>query len=211
MPPDGFEVPPNVFKLLNKLTVTRLAELSNFSKSYISQVKHGKCPPSQKLLQALQDFKGQGQRHTNLEPYEAIQLFLKSRREGFSPRTLEFYDGYLKKAVLRLGLAPSSEAVNSFLNSLSCSEGGKHAYFRALRAFYRWLYSPRSGFNFSDRANPMIWIDAPKVPNLILPSLTLEQVITLIDNCNDLRGKAIISLFTESGLRLFGANTSRVI
>ena len=202
MPPNGFEVPPNVFRLLNKLTVTELAKLSNFSKSYISQVKHGKCPPSRKLLQALQDFKGQGQGHTNLEPYQAIQLFLKSRREGLSPRTLEFYEGYLKKAVLRLGLAPSSEAVNSFLNSLSCSEGGKHAYFRALRAFYRWLYSPRSGFNFSDRTNPMVWIDAPKVPNLILPSLTLEQVIRLIDTCPNLRDKAIVALFTESGLRL---------
>jgi site-specific recombinase XerD len=202
LPPNGFEVPPNVFKLLNKLSVTRLAELSNFSKSYISQVKRGKCPPSQKLLRSLHDFKGQGQRNNNLEPYEAIQSFLKSRREGLSPRTLEFYEGYLKKAVLRLGLTPSSEAINSLLNSLSCSEGGKHAYFRALRAFYRWLYSPRSGLNFRDRVNPMIWIDAPKVPNLILPSLTLEQVLTLIDTCPNLRDKAVISLFTESGLRL---------
>jgi len=51
-------------------------------------------------------------------------------------------------------------------------------------------------------ANPMIWIDAPKVPNLILPSLTLEQVIILIDTCPNLRDKAIVALFTESGLRL---------
>ena len=64
MPPNGFEVPPNVFKLLNKLTVTELAKLSNFSKSYISQVKHGKCPPSRRLLQALKDFKGQRQKRS---------------------------------------------------------------------------------------------------------------------------------------------------
>ena len=39
--------------LLNKLTVTELAELSNCSKAYISQVKHGTRPPSAKLIQAL--------------------------------------------------------------------------------------------------------------------------------------------------------------
>jgi transcriptional regulator with XRE-family HTH domain len=44
-----------MLKLLNKLTVTELAGLSNFSKSYISQVKCGKGPPSQKLLDALAD------------------------------------------------------------------------------------------------------------------------------------------------------------
>ena len=36
----------NVAKLLNKLSVTELAQLSNLSKSYISQVKHGRRPPS---------------------------------------------------------------------------------------------------------------------------------------------------------------------
>jgi len=43
----------NEAKILNKLSVTELAELSNFSKSYISQVKNGKCPPSPKLIEAL--------------------------------------------------------------------------------------------------------------------------------------------------------------
>ena len=202
MPPDGFEVLPNVFKLLNKLTFTELAKLSNFSKSYVSQVKRGKCPPSRKLLQALQGYRGRGQRHADLEPYQAIHFFLQSRRKGLSPRTLDFYEGYLKKAVLRLGLTPSPKAVNTFLNSLSCSEGGRHAYFRALRAFYRWLNSPRSGFSFGGRSNPMVWVDAPKVPNLILPSLTVEQVVTLIDTCPNQRDRAIVALFTESGLRL---------
>ena len=40
----------NTLKLLNKLSVSKLAELSSFSKAYISQVKHGKRPPSEKLL-----------------------------------------------------------------------------------------------------------------------------------------------------------------
>ena len=87
-------------QLLNSLSVTEISELSNFSKSYISQVKHGKGPSSRKLLQVLQDFKAQRKRHTNLEPYQAIQLFLKSRRDGLSLGTIAFYErvsikGYL--------------------------------------------------------------------------------------------------------------------
>jgi transcriptional regulator with XRE-family HTH domain len=43
-------------KLLNKKSVSELAELSKLSKAYISQVKHGHRPPSQKLLDALVDY-----------------------------------------------------------------------------------------------------------------------------------------------------------
>jgi transcriptional regulator with XRE-family HTH domain len=145
VPPDGFEVPPFVFKLLNKLPVSELAQLSNLSKAYISQVKHGKRPPSQKLVQTILDFQKNRGRQYEPEPYDVLRLFLRSRREGLSPRTLEFYEGYLKKSVGHLGLAPSARALNAFLSSLTCSEGGKHAYYRALRTFFRWLYSPRSG------------------------------------------------------------------
>ena len=42
-----------VFKLVNNLTVSQLAELTNLSKAYISNVKNGKLPPSEKLLHIL--------------------------------------------------------------------------------------------------------------------------------------------------------------
>jgi len=43
----------NTLKQLHKLSVSQLAELSNLSRAYISQVKHGKRSPSPKLLDAL--------------------------------------------------------------------------------------------------------------------------------------------------------------
>ena len=48
----------------------------------------------------------------------------------------------------------------------------------------------------------MSFIDAPKRPKMILPSLARDQVEFLIDSMSSVRDKAIISLFTESGLRL---------
>jgi len=194
--------PPSALKLLNKMTASELAELSNFSKSYISQVKHKKRPPSKKLLEELQRLNRRGN-GKEAEVERAIYLFLESRQQGLSQGTINgFYAKYLCKAVPILGLIPTPKQINRFLSALSCSPGGKNAYFRALRAFYNWLYSPRSGFDLRGKENPIVWVDAPKVPKLILPSLSKEQTELLITRARELRDKAIIALFVESGLRL---------
>jgi site-specific recombinase XerD len=187
--------------MLNKLSVSKLAMLSNLSKAYISQVKHGKRPPSEKLLCVLAKLaKDSNPRVMNCDA--TLILFLKSRREGISPNTLRDYKNTLSRSLRYLGLAPSIKTVNMFFNSLRCSLGGKYGYFKCLRAFYNWLYSHGSGLGFRPEDNPILWIEAPKRPQLILPSLTGEQVKLLIDTAQSVRDKAIIALFTESGLRL---------
>ena len=45
-------------------------------------------------------------------------------------------------------------------------------------------------------------MDAPKTSEVILPSLTSEQVDYLINVADNLRDKCIISLFADSGMRL---------
>ncbi len=45
-------------------------------------------------------------------------------------------------------------------------------------------------------------IKAPRLGKLILPSLKREQVADLLNRVDNVRNKAIIALFTESGLRL---------
>ena len=198
--PQGNSNPSSSFKLLNKMAVSELAELSNLSKSYISQVKNGKRPPSDKLIKALQQA-GQGDK-AHEETISAIEFFLKSRREGISPGTQEFYLKYLTKAIPVLGLTPSPRKIHGYLDSLTCSIGGKHAYFRAISVFYNWLYHPRSGFNFGTKLNPVSLVDPPRRPKLILPSLSKEQVQLLLLKAKTERDRAIIALFTESGLRL---------
>jgi site-specific recombinase XerD len=184
------------------LTVTELAQLSNLSKSYISQVKHFKCPPSQKLLSALKENYGVKDSGHGISVDSAIALFIESRREGLSQGTIDFYNCYLRKAINHLGLNPKVSGINGFLNDLGCSGGGKHAYYRAMRVFYRWLYSQRSGYNLNPQSNPILAVDPPKVEKQILPSMMAEQVLQLIDQTENIRDKAIISLFTDSGLRL---------
>jgi site-specific recombinase XerC len=80
--------------------------------------------------------------------------------------------------------------------------GNKHAQYRVLRAFFHWLYSPRSDTELNPQDNPMLHVEPPKVPKLILPTLAKDQVELLIAKADDERDKAIIALFTESWLRL---------
>ncbi|MCJ7605564.1 MAG: tyrosine-type recombinase/integrase, partial [Dehalococcoidales bacterium] len=141
----------------------------------------------------------------DLSPIPLTRLltgFLQSRRQGLSPRTAEWYRDYLNLARDVVGIGVTSLEISQFLNGLTCSAGGKHAYYRALKTFYNWLYSARSGYGLIPHDNPMDGVDAPKVPKRILPSLTRGQVDTLIDEASCVRDKAIISLFADSGLRL---------
>ena len=187
-------------KLLNKMTVSELAKLSGLSKSYISQVKSGRRPASKRLLEVV--FTRNRKYKQSNEVHTALELFTKSRREGVSPNTIRDYRITLGNALPALGLEPSTQAVNRFLSSLGCSLGGKYGYFKCLKAFYNWLYSPRSNLGYRPEENPITWLDAPKRPQLILPSLSQEEVLYLIKVTPTVRSKAIIALFVESGLRL---------
>jgi len=120
--------------------------------------------------------------------------FLNSRRQGISPRTLEFYEACLRPFVVNYDLTPAD--INSFLANLNC-HNGKNAYYRAIRAFCNWLY--RQDY-IED--NPIALVDPPKMTRVLLPSLTQEQVEYLIEQAEAVRDKTIISLFADSGIRL---------
>jgi site-specific recombinase XerD len=123
-----------------------------------------------------------------------LDAFLNSRRQGISPRTLEFYEACLEPFVFNYDL--TSADINDFLANLNC-HNGKNGYYRAIRAFCNWLY--RQGYV---KENPITRVDPPKMTKVILPSLTPEQVEYLIEHAENTRDKAIISLFADSGMRL---------
>jgi integrase/recombinase XerC/integrase/recombinase XerD len=115
---------------------------------------------------------------------------------------MEFYQELLSKGSTVIGLETDGSDIQAFIENLSCSPSGKHGYYRALRAFYNWLYSRKSGMGLNPQDNPILAVDAPKVPKKMLPSLTREQLDYLIEQAEGARDKAIISLFADSGLRV---------
>jgi len=96
-------------------------------------------------------------------------------------------------------ISAGRQDIERCLNSIPPNQYGlatRHASYRAIKVFYRWL-----GAEYG-LPNPVEGIQAPILGKPILPSLTRDQVILLIEQAETVRDKAIIAFFTESGLRL---------
>ena len=178
--------------MLNKLSVSKLAQLSNLSKSYISQIKHGKRPPSQKLLEALS-----GCIKSKLNAANYYALFMQSRlAKEVTNSTMRFYEVKLGYFLSQVDPDKAKQCdAEKFLLQFP-NPGNRHGYYQVIKTFYLWR---EQHFGLQ---NPMKLLKAPKVGKLIMPSLTREQVSILIEKADNERDKTIISLFTESGLRL---------
>jgi integrase len=178
--------------LLNNLGVTEISELSNLSKSYISQVKHGNRPPSKRLLEALVAHC----RGTKTER-DYLSLFLRSRQAmAVTPATLKFYRSKLGRFLFEVNADKAQrQDIETFLLQFE-NLGNRHTYYRAIKTFYNWR---EESFEL---LSPMKRLKAPRLGKLILPSLTREQVASLIDQVDNSRDRAVIAMFTESGLRL---------
>ncbi len=119
---------------------------------------------------------------------------------GCTLKTMEFYRPILARFKAEFDCTKTTrQSIEKFLNRIP--EGNhnlhnRHAHYRTLKAFYNWA-SKEYGID-----NPMASIQAPILSKVILSTLTETQVRSLLDSANSLRDKAIISTFTESGLRL---------
>jgi integrase len=189
--PKAYET-QNQLRLLNNLGVTEISELSKLSKAYISQVKHGNRPPSKRLLEALAEYG----RDTKTK-YDYLSLFLRSRQAiGVSPGTELFYRTKLGRFLSELNADKARrQDIELFLLRFE-NHGNRHAYYRAIKTFYNWREET------FDLPSPMKRLRAPRLDKLILPSLTREQVSCLVGEVDNARDRAIIAMFTESGLRL---------
>jgi len=63
-----------------------------------------------------------------------LTKFLSSGTQGLSHQTIKFYKTYLDLASSVLSVRVTGQELKQFIDSLSCSNGGKHAYCRVLRA-----------------------------------------------------------------------------
>ena len=115
---------------------------------------------------------------------------------GVSPGTIRYYEIKLGKFLSEVDADKAQrQDIEAYLLQFK-NAGNRHAYYRAIKTFYNWRMET---FQLS---SPMQHMKAPKLPKLILPSCTLEEVQLLISSALSNRDKAIICLFIESGLRL---------
>ena len=162
------------------------------TKAYISQVRHGNRPPSKKLLLILKSY----DRNTKTE-IDYFNLFITSRQAiDVTTGTEQFYRIKLRRFLSEVNADTAQrQDIELFLLQFENS-GNRHAYYRAIRTFYNWR---EDAFNL---LSPMKKMKAPRLSKLILPSLSREQVYDLLNRVESVRDKAVIAMFTESGLRL---------
>jgi len=133
--------------------------------------------------------------------------FIMSRQvEGLSKRTIESYTAVLTRFLSSLDSRNSGpEEIRLFLLGLQQDGLGPHSvhiYYRNLRAFFKWLvsedYIPKS---------PMKNIKPPKLPNLVIRPFSPQDINNLLlvtsgKRFVDIRNRAIVLLFLDTGVRL---------
>ncbi len=179
-------------QLLNKITLKDFLEFSKFSKGYVSQVKSGYRPPSKRFLKALEEYTTTVKTKTDY-----LNLFLQSRQTiEVTTQTLEYYHTKLGRFLREVNADKATrQDIEIFLLQFK-TPGNRHAYHRVIKTFYNWREE------VYDLPSPAKKLKAPRLGKLILPALTAEQVTFLINKVENVRDKAIIAMFTESGLRL---------
>jgi len=128
---------------------------------------------------------------------QALREFINSRiSSNLSPRTIEWYEHRLRSFVkLCSNLPRRPEPIEDFLGSLEGSPETKRDTFNALRIFFKFI-SQRHRI-----PNPMETVCAPRRPKTRMATLEGFELVKLLDQTEDLRDRAILTLLVDNGMR----------
>lgn len=140
---------------------------------------------------------------------EVLEGFITDRRSrGLSPRTIDFYIEKISRfrrytisnELLNIDDI-SSQSIRSYLLKLgeTCSNGGVHAHYRALRSFFNWWEEEND-----DYINPIKKVSPPKVTNNPKEGIAINDVMKLVAACKTglaERDKAILLSLVDTGCR----------
>lgn len=137
----------------------------------------------------------------------AVQSFIYSRRsKNLKPKTIRWYSDRLQRfAAFCPELPTEPEPIEHFLGESVPAEmdESRHGYYRAVKALYRFICQRHR------LANPMDFIDPPLRKKKVMPTLTAEEMLTLLTRAKRLRDLAVLSLFIDCGARVGEASSLR--
>lgn len=150
----------------------------------------------------------------HLDSIEAWQsAFLRDcKTRGLSPHTLEFYQAQLEAfrafcKVRKVNEIPqiTADLLRDYLDNLKetgHNDGGRHAKFRALRAFLLWWEREAEPDNWK---TPLRNIKPPKQQTDPIPGVPIDDVKAMLATCGidyfGIRDKAILLCLLDSGAR----------
>ena len=138
-----------------------------------------------------------GRGEVDVRTEKAVADFLHNRQAlNRKPTTIEWYQGLLKRFADSYSKLPTDPAlIEEFLGKIQGEPETRHAYYRCLKALYRFICKRHK------IRNPMESIDSPTVPTKIMPTLEPREMMKLLNLASSLRDKAMLSLFIDSGAR----------
>lgn len=130
-----------------------------------------------------------------------VESFVQYRKtaRGLTERGEANLRYLLRRYLAELGRPAHSVTVENVLTFLSVYNDRPHqkdSFYRTLKSFYKW--SVKFGLM---EDNPMLLIEAPKLPETVLRTITPEQVHILLETAESSRDKAIVALLADSGAR----------
>ena len=129
----------------------------------------------------------------------AINEFLHSRQaQNLSQVTITWYQDKLQRfARIHSKLPKDQKPIEAFLTTAASSPSTNLNYFNALRAFFRFI-SERHNIR-----NPMAKMHAPRVKKKVRATLEPGEEMRLLESVpeSNLRDRAILTLFVDSGIR----------
>jgi site-specific recombinase XerD len=142
-----------------------------------------------------------------------IEAFILAKKtEGASNKTLQFYREGLGKfaAYCETRVISQVDEISAIdlrfwlldLETKGHNPGGVHAAFRCIRAFLRWYEGEAEPEGWH---NPILKIQAPKLPMKLLSPVEISTVSQMVKTCNNsfsgLRDKALLLALLDSGCR----------
>lgn len=128
----------------------------------------------------------------------AIQLFIQSRQAlKLSTATIEWYNAKLAHFALSYPKLPKTpDAIDKFLTTIP-GEQNAHGYYRALKAFYRFLKKRYQVINPID----LVILKDPNNRKTDKPTLEVNQLFSILQAAKTLRDRAILTLLIDTGMR----------
>lgn len=143
----------------------------------------------------------------------AAEAFLTDCRvRQVSPKTIGFYHDKLKRFVAYCDAQAVTDIEQIDTNLLrrfflwleenGHNPGGRHGYFRTLRALFYWLENEYEGY-----ISPLRKLKPPKLDNPPIEGVSLEDVQAMLDTCKgktfaNVRDKALILVLLDTGMRI---------
>ncbi|GAG79967.1 unnamed protein product, partial [marine sediment metagenome] len=134
----------------------------------------------------------------------AVNDFLLSRQaRNLSPITIAWYRDKLQLFARSYPDLPQEPGpIEGHLATIQGAPETRHAQFRALRAFFKFVSQRYTTSRGKELPNPMLKVAPPRCPKKVMSTLEPDEMMRLLlASSSSLRDKTLLTLLVDTGIR----------